>query len=176
MSTAAVATTTKRPPRPLEVQSTISGLLGTAVTVTPTKPFVVTADRLATVAVYATVDGAEGVVVLCDLRLAAGAGAALAMLEAAEAEAGVRDGTVDEALLENLHEVLNVMTSLLNPKGGSRVKLRALHAPPLRLANDVRVAVLRPGWRLDLDVAIEGYPGGGLSFLASPVPLPTVVA
>ena len=174
MSTAVA--TTKRTPRPLEVQSTVSDLLGTTVTVSPAAPFVVRHDRLATVAVYTTDDGAEGVLVLCDLSLAAGAGAALAMLERAEAEAGVRDGTVDEALLENLHEVLNVMTSLLNPKGGSRVKLRALHAPPLRLANDVRVAVLRPEWRLDLDVAITGYPGGGLSFLASPVPLPSVVA
>ena len=174
MSTAVA--TTKRPPRPLEVQSTISDLLGTAVTVAPTAPFVVRADRLATVAVYTTDDGAEGVLCLSDLSLAAGAGAALAMLEPEAAEEGVRDGTVDEALLENLHEVLNVMTSLLNPKGSSRVKLRALHAPPLRLANDVRVAVLRPEWRLDLEVAIAGYPGGGLSFLASPVPLPSVVA
>lgn len=174
MSTAVASS--KRPPRPLEVQSTISDLLGTAVTVTTTAPFAVAADRPATVAIYATEDGAEGVLVLCDLLLAAGAGAALAMLEPGEAEAGVRDGTVDEALLENLHEVLNVMTGLLNPKGGSRVKLRALHAPPLSLANDVRVAVLRPEWRLDLDVVITGYPGGGLSFLASPVPLPSVVA
>jgi hypothetical protein len=89
-------------------------------------------------------------------------GAALALSPASVAADAVRKGQLPGELFDNLHEVLNVVANLF---GGIHVRLQQVLPPSAALPASVAALVNRSSARLDLELAIAGYPGGRMSLV-----------
>ena len=80
----------------------------------------------------------------------------------AEADS-IEEKTLSPTLAENVFELCNVLTSLLNREGAPHVKLYQVIYPGMNLPNDARAHLLALGKRLDLTVEVARYGKGKLS-------------
>ena len=78
----------------------------------------------------------------------------------------LEDGVLSPMLAENVGELFNVLTSLLNREGGPHVKLYKVYQPPEPLPNDVQAQLLALGNRTDLLVEVARYGKGRFSLSA----------
>jgi len=148
------------------VRDLLEGVLGRDVEVTTGGPMVNPgADGGALVGIF--VDGflKLSALMLFDLRLAARAGAAIALVPSRIAELAIADGGLPEALLDNAAEILSVATSLFNVGTAPHLRLERCYAPGELLPNDVAQWVLAYVPRLDLVVDIKGYGDGVASVI-----------
>ncbi len=105
------------------------------------------------------------VLVLADVSLAAATGAALAMIPATAAQDAARSGVLPPNMAENFREVVNVMSGLLTGSGNRAVRLTEFSVGAMpEQAGDV---FSTPGGRLDLELDIQGYGKGALSFIVA---------
>lgn len=150
------------------VRNLFEDLLGRDVTVTPGSPL--TADDLATAVIAVFVDSSQQLygVIGMELPLAANAGAALGLLPAGAAEDAVDDKKLNPSMAENVGELCNVLTSLLNREGAPHVKLRQVIYPGDAVPNDARAHLLALGRRLDIVVEVARYGKGKLSLSLAP--------
>ena len=150
-------------PGSLAVRNLFEDLLGRDCNVHPGEPL--TADELqtATVAIYA--DGSQQLygVLGIQLSLAANVGAALGLLPPGAAEDSVDEKKLFPNLAENVFELCNVLTSLLNREGAPHVKLYQVVYPGMPLPNDARAHLMALGRRLDLMIEVARYGKGKLS-------------
>ena len=146
------------------VRDLLTDLLGRKVSVSDADPFVLSEERRAILATYRDDEGAMAAATVCDLRLAALAGAAIGMVPAEEAQ--LDDEGLGEELGELFHEVVNVFARLLNGPTTPHVALRDVYPVPGGVAPDVADLVLQPSTRTDYRVEIEGY-GSGTMVLVS---------
>ena len=102
------------------------------------------------------------------MSLAANVGAALGLLPAGAAEDSIADKKLFPNIAENVFEMCNVLTSLLNREGGPHVKLYQVIHPGTPLPADARAHLLALGRRLDLMVDITRYGRGKLSLSLAP--------
>lgn len=104
-------------------------------------------------------------IVVADVSLAAATGAALAMIPATAAQDAIRSGALPPNMAENFREVINVMSSLLTGGGNRAVRLTecSIGTVPEPASNTFST----PGGRLDLELEIQGYGKGALSFFAA---------
>lgn len=102
-------------------------------------------------------------IVVADVALAAATGAALAMIPATAAQDAVRSGALPPNMAENFREVINVMSSLLTG-GGNRV-VRLAEFSVGTLPEQAGAVFSTPGGRIDLELDVQGYGKGALSFL-----------
>lgn len=150
-------------PGPKEVRDLLGGLLGREVELRTAPPLVVSRKRPASAGVYVDTRMVVRAVVVCDVPLSAYAAAAIALLPPPATVASIEAGALDEALAENLHEVLNVAASLFNVPDAPHLKLHALHPAGQPLPADVHARTLTLGRREDLAVDVPGYGSGRLS-------------
>jgi hypothetical protein len=150
-------------PGVLTVRNLFEDLLGRDVTVTQGEPLAVKDLPTAVVAIF--VDRALQLVAIIglDLSLAAHTGAALGLLPAGAAEDALDEKKLSDSLAENVGELCNVLTSLLNREGAPHVKLYQVIFPGTPLPNDAQAHLLALGRRLDLTVEIARYGKGRLS-------------
>ena len=153
-------------PAPMHVRDLLSDLLGREVTVGTGTPVASTRVRPAAIAVFADDRQRTVVVALLDLPLCGAAGGALGLLPQAGVTAMVEDNDLSEVLLENLDEVVNILSVLFNVPGAPHAKLHKLYAPGDLLPNEVRAYASVLGFRLDLAVAVAGYGSGRLSIIS----------
>lgn len=150
-------------PASLTVRNLFEDLLGRDCNVAPGEPM--TADDLstATVAIYS--DSAQQIygVLGMTLSLAANVGAALGLLPAGAAEDSIDEKQLFPNLAENVFELCNVLTSLLNREGAPHVKLNQVVYPGMPLPNDARTHLLALGRRLDLNIEVNRYGKGKFS-------------
>ena len=152
-------------PAPKDVRDMLTGPVGKDVAVSPGAPVTPTEDSPVSVAVY--VDPHMSVNALCVLDLGASAytGAALALLPPGGAQDAVEeDRELTGMLVEALHEVVNVLSALLNVPGAPHSKLHKLYAPGEDLPGDI-VGMLANFNRIDLAIDVPGYGKGALSFV-----------
>lgn len=154
-----------RVPSPFDVRDVLSTLLARDVAVDVGDPFS-GEDARTTYAAFVDDRMAMRVVAVADVGFSAHAGAAVGLVPPPLAESAARRGNLPEMLAENLDEVLNVCTVLLNGPGRPALRLWSVHhagedAPP-----DVVAHAAVPGRRLDLLVTIPSYGAGRLSFVA----------
>jgi hypothetical protein len=149
----------------MPVRTMLEELLGREVTVTPADP--ATAGDLPRMAVALYVDGAGrlAAVLGMDLALAAYAGAALGLLPAGAAADSIEEEQLSPMLRENVQELYNILTGLLNKEGGPHLTLYRVVAPGEDLPSDAAAYLLALGNRLDAKVEISRY-GGGLFALS----------
>ena len=155
-------------PASLAVRSLFEDLLGRDCSVGPGEPL--TANDLATATVAIYTDNAQQIygVLGMDLSLAANVGAALGLLPAGAAEDSVEEKTLFPNLAENVFELCNVLTSLLNREGGPHIKLHQVVYPGMALPADARAHLLALGRRLDLAIEVNRYGKGRLSLSLAP--------
>jgi hypothetical protein len=150
-------------PAPHAVRNLFEDLLGREVTVSPGDPM--TAENLPTgvIAIYTDTSQRLYAVLGMTLSLAANAGAALGLLPAGAAEDSIEEKTLFPNLAENVFELCNVFTSLLNREGAPHVKLYQVIYPGMDLPNDARAHLLALGKRLDLTIEVSRYGKGRFS-------------
>lgn len=154
-----------RLPRAREIRDTLVGLLGRKVEVSPGDPFSGAVPGGAAFAVYVDERMRTRAVAVVDLALCARTGAAIGLVPVHAADAAVADGSLPDQLRENVVEVLNVLTSVLNDDRHVHVRLHAVHHVGDFLPNDVPAVAAVLGRRLDLEVDIAAYGDGRLSFV-----------
>ncbi len=106
-------------------------------------------------------------IVVADLALAAFAGASIALVPKAGAQASIEDGELAPNLAENVAEIVNIMAALFNLDGHPHVRLDGFHAPGEELPADVAGLSAAYVNRLDLTVTIGGYGTGRLSIVVA---------
>jgi hypothetical protein len=150
-------------PAAKDVRDLLSGLVGRTVTVSPGAPVTPAPDRPVAVAVYVAPDMSVNALCLMDLGAAAYTGGALALLPPGGCQDAVEeDGELSGMQVEALHEVVNVLSALLNTPGAPHSKLHKLYAPGEDVAGDL-VGMLAGFNRIDLTVEVPGYGKGALS-------------
>lgn len=155
-------------PGTLSVRTLFEDLLGRDCIVASGDPL--TADDLPTalVAIYTSAPMRLHGVLGLQLSLAAHAGAALGLLPPGAAEDSIAEQKLFPDLAENVFEMCNVLTSLLNRDGGPHVRLHEVIYPGMPLPGDARAHLLALGRRLDLMVEISRYGKGKLSLSLAP--------
>jgi hypothetical protein len=150
-------------PANLAVRNLLEDLLGRDVTVSPTEP-PRAADILTTMAALYVADGIKLSAVLgLDLKLAAFAGAALGLLPVGGAQDCIEDKKLSPMLAENVSELCNVFTGLLNRDGAAHVRLYQLYMPGETIPGDAGGQLVALGNRMDLNVEVSRYGSGRLS-------------
>ena len=153
-------------PAPKHVRDLLADLLGRDVTVGTGTPVASTKARPAAIAVFADDKLRTIAVSLLDLPLCGATGGALGLLPVAGVNQMVEDKDLSEILLENLYEVVNILSVLFNVPGAPHAKLHKLYAPGEPLPPDIRAYASALGFRIDLDVGVAGYGNGRLSIVA----------
>jgi len=154
-------------PAAKDVKDMLSRLLGKNVGVLPGAP--VTPTPQAPVALAVFVSPALSTTAICVLDLAAAAytAGALALLPPGGCQDAVEeDGELTPLLVEALHEVVNVLSAVLNTPGAPHSRLDRLYAPGEDLPGDV-VGLLPSLNRLDVAVDVPGYGRGGMSVVVA---------
>jgi hypothetical protein len=152
-------------PAAKDVRDMLAGLVGRNVTVSPGAPVTPAAGRPVAVAVYVAPEMSVDALCLMDLGAAAYTGGALALLPPGGCQDAVEeDGELSGMQVEALHEVVNVLSALLNTPGAPHSKLHKLYAPGEEIAGDL-VGMLAGYNRIDLGVEVQGYGKGALSLV-----------
>ena len=152
-------------PAAKDVKDMLTGLVGKPVNVSPGAPVTPTPTEPVAVAVY--VDPGMAINALCvlDLGAAAYTGGALALLPPGGCQDAVEeDKELSSMQVEALHEVVNVLSALLNTPGAPHSKLHKLYAPGEDLPGDI-AGMLANFNRIDLVIEVSGYGKGGISFV-----------
>ena len=150
-------------PGSLAVRNFFEDLLGRDCNVNPGEPLAADDLNTATVAIYT--DGSQQLygVVGMQLSLAANVGAALGLLPPGAAEDSIDEKQLFPNLAENVFELCNVLTSLLNREGAPHVKLYQVVYPGMPLPADARALLLALGHRVDLTIEVSRYGKGKFS-------------
>jgi len=160
-----MSTGTVELPAAKDVRDMLAGLVGRNVTVSPGSPVTPAPDRPVAVAVYVAPDMSVNALCLMDLGAAAYTGGALALLPPGGCQDAVEeDGELSGMQVEALHEVVNVLSALLNTPGAPHSKLHKLYAPGEEVAADL-AGMLAGFNRIDLGVEVQGYGKGALSLV-----------
>ncbi len=155
-------------PGSLAVRNLFEDLLGREVIVSTGDPLSAEEVTTATVAIFTDASQKIYGVLGMQLSLAANAGAALGLLPAGAAEDSIDEKKLTPNLAENVFELFNVLTSLLNREGGPHVKLYQVVYPGMDLPNDARAHLLALGRRLDLMIEVSRYGKGKFSLSMAP--------
>ena len=155
-------------PGSLAVRNLFEDLLGREVTVSPGSPLEQADLKTATVAIFTNTSQQIYAVLGMQLALAANAGAALGLLPAGAAEDAIDEKKLTPALAENVFELCNVLTSLLNVEGAPHVKLYQVVYPGDSIPNDAVAHLLALGRRLDLTIEVARYGKGKFSLSLAP--------
>jgi hypothetical protein len=155
-------------PGTVAVRNLFEDLLGREVTVSPGDPISAEAIATATVAIFT--DTAQNIyaVMGMDLSLSANAGAALGLMPAGAAEDSIDEKKLFPNLAENVFELCNVLTSLLNREGGPHIKMYQVVYPGDPLPADARAHLMALGRRVDLLIEVNRYGKGKFSLSLAP--------
>ncbi|HET9419748.1 MAG TPA: hypothetical protein VFO49_01340, partial [Nocardioides sp.] len=113
-------------PARIEVRDLLSGLLGRDVKLSPGAPMAPGPGEPITIATYVDDSLTVRATVACDLTLSAAVGCALALLPPTGVAAVVEANTLDNALAENVYEVLNVLAATFNVPDAPHIRLHAM--------------------------------------------------
>ncbi|GAA3448042.1 hypothetical protein [Planomonospora venezuelensis] len=147
-------------PVPKDIKDLFEDLLGRPVTVGVTDPAVAADLNKAVVALYVDSSRKLTAVAGMDLKLASYAGAAIGLIPQGGAEASIEDGELTPMLADNVREVCNIITGLLNQLDLPHLKLYESYMPGESAPTDATARLLALGARLDLMVEIGGYGKG----------------
>ena len=150
-------------PASLAIRNLLEDLLGRDVTVNVADPLVAADLRRTICAVYVDNSTKMAAVLGLELPLAAYAGAALGLMPPGGAQDCIEDGALSPVLAENVTELCNVLTSLLNREGSPHIKLYKVYLPPEPLPADAQALLLALGNRTDLSVEVARYGKGRFS-------------
>ena len=150
-------------PAPKEVRDLLEDLLNRSVTVNIASPLLAQDVRRTMVNLYVDDALKLSAVIGLELPLAVYAGAAIGLIPPGGAQDCVAEGTMTAMIAENVTEVCNIMSSLLNRPGGPHIRMYQRFLPGEAPPTDATGYLLALGRRLDLNVEVAGYGSGRLS-------------
>jgi hypothetical protein len=160
-----MTTGTVQLPAAKDVKDMLSSLVGKEVSVATGAPVTPTPDKPVSVAVYVDPHMAINALCVMDLGASAYTAGALALLPPGGCQDAVEeDGELTGLLAEALHEVVNVLSALLNVPGAPHSKLHKLHAAGEDIPGDVE-GMLAAFNRVDFAIDVPGYGKGTISFV-----------
>ena len=154
-------------PNAATLVETFEMLFGGKGPVTPGKRLDPKAGSGCPVATYVDDAGKVVAIVFCDLEFAAYAGSALSMLPAAAAKEAIKTRKLEPTMLDNLYEVMNILSTLLMNERTPHLKLDALHPDPGKIPADARSLLSKPAGRADFTVSVPRYGSGNLALLVN---------
>ena len=149
-----------------QLRDLLQMLLGRNVTITREKGFHTFLRRPSAVGVFEAADDTIIGCCACDLTLASHAGAALAMIPQATAEAATASGQLDATLADHMQEVMGLLASTFPDAAGEPVRLAKMHRSP-PLPRTLMPVMKTPSERVDLHVDVEGYATGLMILFAA---------
>ncbi|HET7486349.1 MAG TPA: hypothetical protein VFJ85_00370 [Acidimicrobiales bacterium] len=152
-------------PTAMSVRSLLSDLLGRAVEVQMLTRKELTSKAAAAVAVYVSETGALAGVAAVDLAVGGALGAGLALLPPRLVAEGEAAGELQDDVMENLAEVFNVMTPILNAEGRPRVTLDMVYRSSDQLPAPVSKMLDGQVGQVPLNVSVSGYGAGNLAIV-----------
>lgn len=154
-------------PNSKEIRDVIEGMLGRTTDIENDYSHIDPgADLGASVAVYVDALNRTMAVVVADFHFTAYAGAALALMPPAGAQDVVNSGgPCPDSYLENMYELLNVMSSIFNKDDAPHLRIHLMYTPGEILPPDLADAVKTYGNRIDVTANIEGYGQGRLAII-----------
>jgi hypothetical protein len=145
---------------PEKVTALFRQLLGRDVTGAKIPPFIIPVADPCITATFVAEDGAMVAVCVCDLDLAANAGAALVLIPAGAAKDCVTTRKLDPSLRENFLEILNICSSLFGGTDTQRVKLGKVCDSQKERSEDVVKFIKTPHATQPVKLTIAGYGAG----------------
>ena len=152
-------------PKAEAIRQIVADLLGREITITKGAPAVLERDTAAVVSDYFNDEGSIAAVCITDLRLSNALGAALTMVPPSSVEAAVAKGQIEDANLENLSEIVNIMARLFNHDDCMHVRWQKVHTLPGEVPEATSALMKAPLVRRDYDVVVEEYGAGSLAIL-----------
>ncbi len=152
-------------PKPEAIRQIIADLLGREVTIVRGDAQVIERDTPAVVSDFVADSGNIAAICLTDLRLSNALGGALTMVPAAQVDESVKKWVVEPSNLENLTEILNVLSRLFNSDDCEHLKWDKAHTLPCELPDGTQSLMKAPMARRDYDVTVDEYGSGKLSIL-----------
>jgi hypothetical protein len=155
--------TVRKAPTPDAIAKMMSDLLGVPTT-TKVLSAAVPATALRIFGTY--VDDANKLTWIgaMDVACAASTGAALAMMPIGPVHESIKGNTLTPAMIENSREVANVAANLFNTLSGhGHVRLKDYVVGPQPIPSTLQSLMAKPVLRVDLEVAVRGYPAGKLT-------------
>jgi hypothetical protein len=159
-------------PEAKEMGTILTSLLGDEINVSLAKAPVPASD-LFVVGTY--VSDSETIAVVCgaDAELSVGLGAALGMIPVAEAKLVAASRNLSEPIRENLQEIFNIVSTVLNKSGNQHIKFGELLDLSRSPASEAVLALIeQPADRVDYHVEIPSYGAGSLCLLMTPCESP----
>ena len=148
-------------PVPKNIKDLFDELLGRPVTVGPADPMRAPDFHAQPLScLYVDDSMTLRAIIAMDIRLAAYSGAALGRVPATAAETSIEEKELTETISENVAEVCNIMSSMLNHEGEPRLRVHQTYLPGQMPPSDAIGYMLAFGRRLDLMVDVQGYGSG----------------
>jgi len=101
----------------------------------------------------------------CDLSVANGLGAALAMIPPGGAEDATDEGVVPDNIGENLYEVLNICSAVFADYHGQRIVLDKVYNPGDAIEDEVAAKIEAAGCLIQVEYGVQRYQSGNISLL-----------
>jgi hypothetical protein len=156
-------------PAALAVRNLLEDLLGRDVTVKPGDPLKAEDVPTTVTAIYVNDSMKMAAVLGLDLPLAAYAGAALGLMPLGGAQDAIEDKELSPVLSENISELCNVITGLLNKEGSPHLRMYQVCVPKMQdPPPDAAAQLIALGNRLDLKVEVSRYGAGRLALSLLP--------
>jgi hypothetical protein len=149
------------------IKDLFEGLLGRDVAVGDATP-IIFEHPSPVVATYVDDTYTLAAVAVMDLPLAARAGAAIALVSKAGAEAAVGDSRLPPNLFDNAAEILNVLAAPIGDHMGVHVRLASTFAPGEAIPPQTQSVAASIGARQDVTLDISGYGSGRLAIALVP--------
>jgi hypothetical protein len=154
-------------PHPKEVRDLLNDLLGRDVEVQVIDAWAPQPLDMAAAAEFVDDHLQLQSVAMLDLPLSVFIGASIGLVPAGGAKDMVAERDPSQMVIDNLYEVLNILTSLFNTTENPHVKITTMHAPGAAFPADVAQILRRLVGRLDLSVDIDGYGKGRLALVVA---------
>ncbi|HRY14498.1 MAG: hypothetical protein KDJ31_18285 [Candidatus Competibacteraceae bacterium] len=152
-------------PKAADVSKTLVMLFGGNVPATPGKPVDSKAGSGSLIASYIDDNGKVVAAFVCDIPLAANAGCALSMMPAAAAKDAIKTKKLEQAMLDNLYEVANILSTLLMNDKTPHLKVASLYSDAGKIPAEVREMLNAAKGHVDFTVNIPRYGNGRMSLL-----------
>lgn len=154
-------------PSTSDIEETLGMLFGDDTFIKPAKPLPVKTGNGNFVSIYVNDGGDPVAASVFDMAFAAFAGSSLSMIPAGGAKDAVKTGELSDDMLDNLNEVMNIISRLLMDGDTPHLRLQTVYADAGKVPDNALAMVNAPAGRTDCEVSIPRYGKGYLSLLVT---------
>lgn len=158
-----LAIPTRRMPTGTEIGTFLADIMGRPVEATEGPVDLGDSETIWFTGVFIEDDGTVSGAYITDLAMASYAGASLAMIPKPVAEDAIKSGELPDSLRENVSEVANIASALLNSPVFPHLRMRDFVDG---IPDDVGDLIVKANGRKDLTLSVEDYGSGSLVLLA----------